>query len=628
MQPPFSADCMTVEQMLAGPLRLSVPAYQRPYAWTTQQAGQLLDDILLAIDDTGGTEERSERDAPDDADSDYFLGAVVLMVGRDAPQSSQRSGATHEIVDGLQRLVTLTILLAVLRDIAEDDDPMTAARAGSCLVDANGPDRPEEPRFRLKLVGPTQGFFQSFVQQRRATSAMPDSDDLPAPETRLLAVREHLMASLIGESAERRRQLVDYLLGRCHFAVIAARTLDRAHHIFAVLNDRGLPLARGDILKAQILGAVSADRHADLHARWLDVEQRLGGSLEELFSHLRTIEGRSRARIIDEIKSLVERSGDAAAFVDGTVFPYAAILQSIRSARHDKADPADPVRTRLGYLGWLGSHDWIPPLMLYWRMIDGDPARLDAFLVRLDRLAYGMRILGIGSDKRTVRYRALLDAVRSGRIDQPSSPLDLTRDEQRLVAYNMRTLHARSQLACKLILLRLNDLVAGAPQNLDPSAFTVEHVLPQKPARTSRWRDWFPNAEERERSTQSLGNLILVSRVDNEQARNSELDRKLEIYFGKGIEQPALTREIEGLTEWRPQDVRRREERLAALLNQHWQIATGRSIADTGIFEATAAPVILADTPSRPPHRPPASLAPDRVTTTRASDHTTPLGQD
>lgn len=599
MQPPFSADCMTLEQMLGGRLRLSVPAYQRPYAWTTQQAGQLLDDILLALDDTGEADEGDKTDA----DSDYFLGAVVLMATRDAAKPpAEGSGSTHEIVDGLQRLVTLTILLAVLRDIAEDDDPVTAGRAGNCLVgtlEASEAGLPGEPDFRLRLTGPTQGFFQAFVQQRRATSAMPDTDDLPAPETRLLAVREHLMASLITESKERRSQLVEFLLSRCHFAVIAARTLDRAHHIFAVLNDRGLPLARGDILKAQILGAVAADRHADLHARWLDVEHSLGGSLEELFSHLRTIEGRSRARIIDEIKALVDRSGDAATFVDGTLFPYAAILQTIRSAGQERASPVPPsVNARLAYLGWLGSQDWVPPLMLYWRRVDGDPQRLDAFLARLDRLAYGLRILGIGSDKRIVRYRALLDAVRSGRIDEPSCPLDLTRDEQRLIAFNMRTLHARSQLACKLILLRLNDLVAGAPQHLDPGAYTVEHVLPQKPARTSRWRDWFPDADERDRCTQSLGNLILVSRHDNEQARNSELDRKLDVYFGKDGRQPALTREIEGLTEWRPQDVKRREERLAALLNQHWEIGTVRSSPEKRGLEARGQ-ASTSETPSR-----------------------------
>lgn len=581
MKPPFSADCMTLSEMLGGRLRLRIPGYQRPYAWTTQQAGQLLDDVLLALDeaDTGDRQEAEGEVDGSSGDSDYFLGAVVLMETAPARTEAEpnSSRVTHEIVDGLQRLVTVTILLAVLRDIGEDDDPEGAALAGRCIIDAAAGGEPEETSPRIVLSGSAQDFLRAFVQQPRATSAMPDADDLPAPEARLLAVREHLMASLVGEPPERRRQLIDYLLSRCHCAVIAARTLDRAHHIFAVLNDRGLPLARGDILKAQILGAVSGERRSGLHTRWTDVEQRLGGSFEELFSHLRTIEGRSRARILDEIKSLVERSGDAEAFVEKTLFPYADILSAIQTAPSGRTTLPSDVWSRLRYLGWLGSHDWIPPLMLYWRRIDGSSDRLAPFVARLDRLAYGLRILGIGSDKRMTRYRSVLEAIRAGRLEAATNPLDLARDEQRLMAYNMRTLHSRSQLACKLVLLRLNDLLAGGPQDLDPSDFTVEHVLPQKPGRNSQWRQWFPSADERERCTQSIGNLILVSRTENEQARNLELGRKLEIYFANDARQPAITREIEGLAEWRPEDVKRREERLIALLNQHWQIGNSRA---------------------------------------------------
>jgi len=573
MQPPFSASCMTIGEMLGGHLRLSVPGYQRPYAWTTHQAAQLLDDILLAVDDPASDA------AGNSAGSDYFLGAVVLMEAEtgDRAAMSPSPGVTHEIVDGLQRLVTMTILLAVLRDIAADDDAKASAMAARCILDRDERDDcSDEGQLRLRLSGETHRFFYDFVQQPGASSAMPADDDLPTPEARLLAVREHLMASLIGESRARRRQLLEYILGSCHCAVISARTLDRAHQIFAVLNDRGMPLARGDILKAQILGEVPADRRTALNHRWRDVEHALGGSLEELFSHLRTIEGRSRARIIDEIRMLVDRSGNAERFVESTLFPYAEILKCIREI--PRSVLTTPVWAPLRYLGWLSSHDWIPPLMLYWRRVKGDPDRLAAFLARLERLAYGLRVLGIGSDKRATRYRAVLEAIRVGRIDHPTSPLDLSRDEQRLIAFNLRTLHTRSQLACKLVLLRLNDLMAGQPQHLDPAAFTVEHVLPQKPGRSSQWCEWFPRTDERAQCTQSIGNLILVSRDENEQASNLDFARKLEIYFGKGAErQPLITRDIQRCAEWRPADVRNREEQLIGLIAAHWRLGNAKT---------------------------------------------------
>jgi hypothetical protein len=557
---------MTLGTLLGGKYRLRVPGYQRAYAWSPEQAGQLLDDVLFAID------------ADEDESADYFLGAVVLM------RIVSDGGEAHDIVDGLQRLVTLTILLAVLRDIAEDDDTIAAATAARYIIEPDGtlegPDT--DQRLRLSLPDGAQSFLLAFVQEPRATAAMPDDDDLTAPEARMLAVREHLMASLVGQTTERRRQILNFLIEHCHCAVLDAQDLDRAHQIFAVLNDRGLPLARGDILKAQLLGAVSPARRTELHNRWIEVEKSLGGSLEELFSHLRTIEGRSRARIIDEIRDLVRQSGSAEAFIERTLVPYAGILATIRTITGGEREPAgrelpQAIASRIAYLGWLGSQDWVPPLMLYWRLTDGRLDQLDAFLVRLDRLAYGLRILGVGSDKRATRYRAVMEAIRTGRIDEPDCAIELGRDEQRLIAYNLRTLHARSQLLCKLVLLRLNDLIAEAPQRLDPAAWTVEHILPQKPARASQWREWFPTSEERERCTQSLGNLILVSRDKNEKARNLELAKKIDIYFGDGADQPALTREVESATTWQPADVQRREESLLALLERLWQSGAGQA---------------------------------------------------
>ena len=76
----------------------AIPLYQRPYAWTTEQVDELLDDLIDAMD----------RDSEDP----YFLGSVVLIKNDGVAKS--------EVVDGQQRLTTLTMLFCVLRDISED----------------------------------------------------------------------------------------------------------------------------------------------------------------------------------------------------------------------------------------------------------------------------------------------------------------------------------------------------------------------------------------------------------------------------------------------------------------------------------------------------------------------------
>jgi uncharacterized protein with ParB-like and HNH nuclease domain len=77
--------------------QFEIPPYQRPYAWEIEQTRELLTDLLDAMDDqntSGGL---------------YFLGSIVLVKTTGEPQS--------RVIDGQQRLTTLTILLSVLRDL-------------------------------------------------------------------------------------------------------------------------------------------------------------------------------------------------------------------------------------------------------------------------------------------------------------------------------------------------------------------------------------------------------------------------------------------------------------------------------------------------------------------------------
>ena len=84
------------------------------------------------------------------------------------------------------------------------------------------------PSPRLELVGGEQAFFRAFVQDPDATSAMPDGDDLTEAEMRILAVREHLITVLVGESPSQLTALVTFLLDHCHCAVISTRRPRRA----------------------------------------------------------------------------------------------------------------------------------------------------------------------------------------------------------------------------------------------------------------------------------------------------------------------------------------------------------------------------------------------------------------
>lgn len=571
MSTSVSTQTLCLGDLLGDRISFRVPSFQRPYSWTTREASQLLDDVLLSLaDEPGGG-------APDGG---HFFGAILLVV---APPAGEGAPEWADIVDGQQRLVTLTILLAMLRDLAADRGLALedAIKPMLSMTDANG-----SPSSRLELGGQEHGFFRQFVLERGASAAMPEVD-VDGVEQRILDVREHFASELVLRSSDELAGIVHYLRSACSVAVITTRNIDRAHRIFTVLNNRGRPLARNDILKAHVLGLIpSASQDAYTH-RWQALERRLGDRFEELFSHIRTIAGRSRERIIAGVGDLIDEHGGAERFFDDVLEPYGALQSAII-----RGEGPTPLASRyITYLGWIGSSDWMPAAMLWWRTCNGAPDQLETFLRRFERLAFCLRLLGIGADKRLSRFNSVLAAIRSGRLDAPDNPLDLTREELRNIAHNLRGLHTRSQLTCKLLLLRLNDELAGAPQCLDPQLYTVEHILPQRPNRNSAWRKAFPKSEEREASTHSLGNLVIITRRQNDRARNLELDRKLAVYFAPEYQPvPHITRDIETIGAWGPADVRAREDRLLAAVDRLWSIDTSKAGGE-GLSGDAAAPL-------------------------------------
>jgi hypothetical protein len=569
MPSPFGAQAMSLGQLFADPNFIHAPSYQRSFAWTREEAGRLLDDVAEALD--------ADSDAHP---GDYFLGPMLFIepappAGRIATWKAARSGRVHDVVDGLQRLTTLTILFCVLRDLdAKGGEP-----ASERLQTAIG----TQARARLALREPEEAFFHAYVRHRGATGLQPAEGNLSLAEARIHEVREHMRQTLAEWEAAQRGQLADFLLDKCHIVLVSAPGIDRAHRMFTVLNATGRPLARNDILKASLLGAVPAPALDRATATWDAAQAKLGADFEGLFSHIRSIHRRTSAPIISGIQEIAAEQGGAEAFVTRLLGPAAAAFDDIRHARHAGAPHSAAIAASLRHLGWLRGGDWVPPALLWWLERGNEPAELAWFLGELDRLAYALRILGMGTKRRGTRIANLLQAVRNGDdLRAPASPLRLTRDEQSTFRHNLRDLHARSAPMAKLVLLRLNEEMAGGPQNLPVEDLTVEHLLPRKPSTTSRWREWYPDPVERGQCTESLGNLVLMTRAQNDKAGNQDFARKQEVLLkGGGIQLSLPINDyVHGQAEWRAGQVWEREADLLRLLARMWDITLPVQRAD------------------------------------------------
>ncbi|MBI1386025.1 MAG: DUF262 domain-containing protein [Rhizobiales bacterium] len=562
----YSSTCLSLGQLLATDRRLRIPVYQRAYAWTSRQAGRLLDDILTMM-------EEGEETGAADAGRFYFLGAMVLLGKNEsgAPEDGETSGKIYDVIDGQQRLVSLTILLAVLRDhCLEAGDTAAAALADAAINADDTAGKTSQPRLSLRLS--EAAFFESTVQRPGASLTEPDSAVPLGSAAQImenLAGFRHEIANL---DARKRRRLLSFLLERCVTAVIETTDIENAYRIYLTLNDRGLVLSRSSILKAYLLGDLTGDEQARLHETWAGWEASIGEQrLDELFSHVHKIAGRRGTPITTELLALGRQRG-AARLLDDEIAPYARIFTHLAAIADGSSTPVSVVERYLHYLCWLRHSEWMPSALVALSRFGSEGEEINGFMRQLDRLSYAMLILGYGSDKRVVRYRAVLGALKSGDDKALAEALKISGTEQRNIIYNLSNdMHARNKPCCRLVLLRVNDWLTGDVTMEDPGSVTVEHVMPRNPRRDSQWTKSYSDPNERTRRVRWLGNLVLVRKEHNDAARNAEFPAKKEIFFPNGAAHPfALTDLLRERENWGPDDIAEHNALVMGIVKQMW----------------------------------------------------------
>ncbi|MDE0071883.1 MAG: helix-turn-helix domain-containing protein [Caldilineaceae bacterium] len=538
--------------------RFEVPEYQRPYAWTTEQTGELLDDILRAM---GKVEE--VHDAPP-----YFLGSIVIIKKGLRPQA--------QIVDGQQRIATLTILFCVLRELAAESDKSSIDRyvyePGDKFAGIQG-------HYRLAVRGRDNSFFRDNIQERGKLSAAVKRPltGLPDSQRGMVQNAGYLMEALAKLDERRRDTLMQFLVQRCYLVVVSTSDRNSAYRIFSVLNDRGLDLSPTDILKADIIGSLPKDSRAHNTAVWEEIEEDLGRDrFRDLFAHIRMISMKSRAQgtLQQEFQEHVLKEVDREAFIEKVLEPYAEAYVTVTGATYQRAGGSGEVNRYLRFLNRLDNFDWIPPAMAFFRRHDNDPDAIFRFVRDLERLAYKMFIMRENINRRIQRYRSVLHSIQRWEdLSAARSPLQLDPEEKAVLLRVLDgPIYMRPRVP-RVLLLRLDTLLAEAGASYEHPIITIEHVLPQNPKRGSQWYRDFPDDEERTEWTHRLANLVLLSRIKNSGASNYEFDYKKREYFQKGGAAAfVLTASVRDESEWTPAVLARRQRKLIDVLTKEWRL--------------------------------------------------------
>lgn len=534
-----------------------IPSYQRPYRWGPEQAIQLLDDLEETLDRGGG--------------EPYFLGSLVLV--------TDRSGVC-DVIDGQQRLTTLTILLAVLRDLA--DDPDNERVLADMVMEKGVALDGIPPKPRLRLRSQDVEFFRDQVQTPGTTPSLVALSSVSAPKGPQRNIRDNAVAlreRLQEWDDTRRSALATLLRTRTYLVVVSTPQIYSAYRIFSVMNARGLDLAPSDIFKSQALGHLDED---SVHAKkWEETEQVLGtDGFTDLFRDIRTVVTGERARV-EILKEFPAQVLDAyvttnrsAEFVDDLLLPYATAFEYTVTQHVSSEEDWYLVNASLRRLARIDNKDWRSVALWSLVTFKDEPGTLGRILARLERVAAMFLLRGTYTTPRIERYLDLLQELKDGAADEAPG-FTLTEDEKAAARialdgdiYNLNVRRAR------YVLLRLDELLADEPgATYSHAIISIEHVLPQNPDPSSQWATDFDD-DARELWTHRLGNLLLLNRRKNSQARNYDFDKKKERYFSttSGSALFALTTQVLQHDSWDPSVVEGRHLDLTNRLVTEWEL--------------------------------------------------------
>ncbi|HUY78372.1 MAG TPA: DUF262 domain-containing protein [Ktedonobacterales bacterium] len=225
-------EAKTVRELLTA-TKYSIDYYQREYRWGEKQVRELVEDITTQfLDDY---EPQHERHAVKSY-GHYFLGSIIIS------EKDERKF----IVDGQQRLTTLTLLLIYLHN--QQRSRPDASSVGEMIFS----EEYGEKSFNIQVDDRT-ACMEALFEQRPY-----DETDKPESVQNIVA-RYRNIETLFPEemSGSALPYFVDWLKGNVHLVKITASSDDDAYTIFETMNDRGLSLSPIDMLKGFLLANIT-----------------------------------------------------------------------------------------------------------------------------------------------------------------------------------------------------------------------------------------------------------------------------------------------------------------------------------------------------------------------------------
>ncbi len=544
----FKAQDITVRELFSDSDSLLMPPYQRGYSWTEKEALELIGDLQDAM----------ERNRP------YFLGAIVVV------QNSAKDPV--EVVDGQQRLATLSILFAILRDLSPARDE--ANKLHEMLETKRTLTRPSQ--WRLTLNNVDSPIFRQVIQKRGATEEAEQYVTSSGTPQHILSNTQAMREMLNEMSTKERSALSQYILKRCGLVRVKVEDRDMGYTVFRVLNTRGKQISANDILKSELfeLAGFSVDEAATHSIAWNQFGRRLNATgFDELLKYIWTIHGKPGEDILSGYRDHIVPIMTARVFLEELLPRYVDAYELILGLRAPSQGFPKLAWHHLIHLRSLEHSSWRIPVLKY--MISGDLAEapLTLFFKRIERLAFAMQFTKPDNNFRLRRYNRISKSIENGDdLYTPGGDLELNDDERETLSERLEGRFATYRQR-RALSLRINSILnegIATPAEFD---VTLEHILPRNMPAKSDWAKQWPSTNQHRELVDSVGNFTLLNNKENQEADRKDFHSKKELIFREGEPSFAMSYDIKEIDQWTPETVKQRGKKLADLLRMEWELS-------------------------------------------------------
>lgn len=543
-----------------------IPDYQRPYSWEDDQVEQLWDDIYSAMES---------------GDESYFLGPVILIKTKDR----------YEVVDGHQRLTTLTILFCVVRDFYKEK-----------LENLDGIDRTlinkvqnavksmVDGKIRLKLITQLnhQAIFEHEILER---VKLPDNNHKEKEKKKDKIDNRYLNTAKIFKKKLEEVEIksgisiignfIEYVLNKVEMITIICSKQSYAIKLFQVLNTRGLDLTPADLIKSHLYGSIEEEfKKNEFVSIWNEIESKaksIGETITELLTYyeyyllaqnpkkslyeelLEIFKSEESVKVLYEFKRFVEKISEIVELDSKLMFSFKylpnqvfwkAILTTAKYEDIKYFDELCKELRRLYYCYWIAGYTTSKIKQLSFNII--------AWLKQKKPLV----------DIRVEINRKMTD---DNVIQRASENLKNDAYGQAWLRPLLVLIEYEQTDDSKVVFIELNNKL------------NVDHILPigwkSRPAWKKNWKD-----DEAQKWINKIGNLTLLSGEKNKAQHNDPPSKKRKMYErGHGgktafeISKRVIT--LLDTSKWTKREVKRR---------QKWMLRQVEKILDFRICEPNA----------------------------------------